>query len=100
MDNLNLFKSSNFPFTFTQLTFLNFRKTKKPIAGRFLFYLEISNNRANLKVEESMKEKIKVKEELHSCLNLLKNEQLKELFNNDEFMGVAIKVLSERRKIN
>jgi len=44
-----------------------------------------------------MEEKIKVKEELHNCLNLLKNEQLKELFDDADFMGDAVKILAERK---
>jgi len=47
-----------------------------------------------------VEEKIKVKEELRNCLNLLTDEQLKELFNDNDFMGDAVKILAERKRTN
>jgi len=45
-----------------------------------------------------VEEKIKAREELSSCLKLLTNEQLKKLFSDNNFMGNAIKILSERKR--
>jgi len=47
-----------------------------------------------------VEEKIKVKEELRNCLNLLTDEQLEELFNDNDFMGDAVKILAERKRTN
>ena len=48
---------------------------------------------------KDMEEKIKVKEELHGCLEFLTDKQLKELFDGPDFMGEAVKILTERKKI-
>jgi len=46
-----------------------------------------------------MEERIKVEEKLHDCLNLLNDEQLRELYSNPDFMEEVAKILVER-KIN
>jgi len=46
---------------------------------------------------KDIEERIKIKEELYDCLNLLTDEQLRELYDDPDFMGKAIKILAERR---
>ncbi len=46
---------------------------------------------------EDMKEKNKVKEELHNCLNILSDEQLIELYDDHDFMEDAAKILGNRK---
>jgi len=49
---------------------------------------------------KAMEERIKIKEELHACLNLLTDEQLKELYDDPDFIEKVVKILAERRTNN
>ena len=44
-----------------------------------------------------MLRKNQVKEELHNCLELLTNRQLKELYNDPDFMNEAINIIVKRK---
>ena len=57
---------------------------------------EIEAPHINLK---DIEDKGKVKNELEGCLDLLSEEELKELFTDDHFMGKAIQILSDRKKL-
>lgn len=47
---------------------------------------------------EDLEKKIGAREKLHGCLIELSDESLEKLFEDDEFMGEAIKILSERKR--
>jgi len=56
---------------------------------------EIDAQYINLK---DIEDKEKVKNELEGCLDFLTEDELKELFTDDHFMGKAIQILINRKK--
>ena len=49
---------------------------------------------------KDIEEKIKVKEKLHGYLEFLTDKQLRKLFDDPDFMGEAVKILTERKRTN
>ena len=48
---------------------------------------------------EYIEEREKIKKEIDGCLNFLTEEQLEELFTDDYFMGRAMQILFDRKKL-
>lgn len=78
----------------------NLYKRYKKIVGEIK--LEVQDDKAKLEIPnidlKEVNETIKVRNELQRCLEFLTNEQLKELFNDHDFMGEAIEILAERKR--